>query len=70
VPAGASYEIWLYEEGNCGAPIAGSGGSPPVIEQVWPDTQALDDRDFAVEVRHLSGTCDAANPWLLTIESF
>jgi hypothetical protein len=70
VPAGSVYELWVYGDGGCAAPTVQGSGSPLVVEDTWPDTQALDERTVNVEVRHVSGPCAASAPWTLTVESF
>lgn len=70
-PAGSDFDLYVYEGDangpNCQAVPVKAGGSPEFVLEWWLDNAALDDRWITIEVRHVSGPCEAGKPWKLEV---
>jgi len=77
-PAGSNFDLYMYLAGNssaveCSAVTKSSTTTgTDVTSHEWGETGTFsngsdDDRWVTLEVRHVSGTCAAANKWTLTV---
>lgn len=81
-PEGANYDLYAYFDENsaqiaCGSPSGESrkpAGQQDTVSLVWGEEEGVgipnasdDSRWVSIEVRRVSGSCDASAPWTLTV---
>lgn len=77
-PAGSNFDLYMYQAGNTTAvecatvKKSATTTGTDVASFEWGETGTFsngddDDRWITIEVRHVSGTCAAANKWTLTV---
>lgn len=69
-PAGATIELYLYEE-DCNTVVAQStaGSATPEVRSVWPDRSITNEsKKMILEVRNLASDCSAPVAWTLDVQ--
>lgn len=74
-PPGTNYDLYVYTSGSCGSAASGQSvqtSSNDLVSSQFGESGLFsngssDSRDVLVEVRHVSGPCNASTPWQLTI---
>jgi hypothetical protein len=71
-PQGANYDVALYESNTCGGEAimksTQPAGTTDNATDEWIDFPVSDDsRDFLIEVKHVSGSCEGSGKWTLLV---
>lgn len=74
-PSGTNYDLYVYVGGSCSQAATGQSTLTSTTDTVSSSfgeggtfsNGSSDSKDVIVEVRHVSGPCNASSPWTLTI---
>lgn len=65
---GADFDLYLHEDGCASLLDSSEVGFTESVDLTWDDVQGQESaKKLVLEVRHKTGACDPARPWVLTV---